>query len=92
MVFVWCVNGFGNVPALLSLVPTLVLLFVIGWSLAVCMGVANVMFQDSQHLIEVVMQILFYVTPIMYPAGAADGTAARVVVRPLEPAWPRSWN
>ena len=30
------------------------------------MGVANVMFQDSQHLIEVVMQIIFYVTPIIY--------------------------
>jgi lipopolysaccharide transport system permease protein len=64
--FVWCVQGFGNVPALLSLVPTFALLFVVGWSLAVCMGVANVMFQDSQHLIEVLMQIMFYVTPIMY--------------------------
>ena len=57
LVFVWWVNGFGNLPALLSLVPTFVLLFVVGWSLAVCMGVANVMFQDSQHLIEIVMQI-----------------------------------
>ena len=85
MVFVWCVNGFGNLPALLSLVPTLCLLFVIGWSLAVCMGVANVMFQDSQHLIEVVMQIMFYVTPIIYPAGDAAGRpAACGVVRQPE--------
>jgi lipopolysaccharide transport system permease protein len=38
----------------------------VGWSVAVCMGVANVMFQDSQHLVEIVMQIAFYVTPIMY--------------------------
>ncbi len=67
LVFVWWVNGFGNLPALVSLVPTFVLLFVIGWSLAICTGVANVMFQDSQHLIEVLMQILFYVTPIIYP-------------------------
>jgi lipopolysaccharide transport system permease protein len=63
---VWWVNGFGNLPAMLSLVPTFALLFVIGWSLAICTGVANVMFQDSQHLIEVLMQIMFYVTPIMY--------------------------
>jgi ABC-type polysaccharide/polyol phosphate export permease len=62
--FVWCVKGFGNLPALLTLVPTLALVFIIGWSLAVCMGVANVMFQDSQHLTEVVMQIMFYVTPV----------------------------
>jgi lipopolysaccharide transport system permease protein len=57
-------GGFGNLPALLTLVPTLALVFIIGWSLAVCMGVANVMFQDSQHLTEVVMQIMFYVTPV----------------------------
>ncbi len=67
LVFVWWVNGFGNLPALLSLIPTFALLFVIGWSLAICTGVANVMFQDSQHLIEVLMQVLFYVTPIIYP-------------------------
>jgi lipopolysaccharide transport system permease protein len=63
---VWYENGFGNLPALLSLVPTLALLFVVGWSLAVCTGIANVMFQDSQHLIEVLMQILFYATPIFW--------------------------
>ena len=48
-----------SVAALLSLVPTFALLFVIGWSLAVCTGLANVMFQDSQHLVEVGMQIMF---------------------------------
>ena len=30
------------------------------------MGVINVLFQDCQHLTEVVLQILFYVTPILY--------------------------
>jgi lipopolysaccharide transport system permease protein len=66
LVLTWWLNGFGNTLALLSLVPTFALLFVVGWSVAVCMGVANVMFQDSQHLVEIVMQIAFYVTPIMY--------------------------
>jgi lipopolysaccharide transport system permease protein len=66
LVLVWWLNGFGNLPALLSLVPTFALLFIVGWSVAVCMGVANVVFQDSQHLIEIVMQIAFYATPIMY--------------------------
>jgi len=65
IVFVWCVGGFGNLLTLLTLLPTFVLLFIFGWSLAVCMGVANVLFQDSQHLIEVAMQILFYATPVM---------------------------
>jgi lipopolysaccharide transport system permease protein len=65
---VWALHGFGNLPALVSLLPTLALLFLLGWSLAVCMGVVNVMFQDTQHLTEVMVQILFYVTPIIYPA------------------------
>jgi lipopolysaccharide transport system permease protein len=71
VVYVWCVTeiGLGNLPALLYLVPTLALLFVIGWSLGVCMGLANVMFQDSQHLIDVALQIAFYGTPIIYPAS-----------------------
>jgi ABC-type polysaccharide/polyol phosphate export permease len=64
--FVWMVNGFGNLPALLSLVPTLALLFIFCWALAICMGVLNVLFQDCQHLIEVLLQVLFYLTPIMY--------------------------
>ncbi len=75
--FVGIVNGFKNPLVLVSLVPTLALLFVIGWALATCMGVANVMFQDSQHLIEVLMQIMFYVTPIIYKP--------EMLLRKLEP-------
>jgi lipopolysaccharide transport system permease protein len=60
------VSGFPSVPALLSLIPTLVLLFLLGWSMAVLTGLANVFFQDTKHLVEVGFQILFYATPIMY--------------------------
>jgi lipopolysaccharide transport system permease protein len=63
---IWCLIGFGNLPALLCLIPTFVLLFIIGWSLTIFMGAANVLFQDSQHLVEVVLQMMFYMTPIMY--------------------------
>jgi ABC-type polysaccharide/polyol phosphate export permease len=47
-------------------VPSLVLLFVFAWSLAVCAGTLNVLFHDTQHLLEIILQIMFYVTPIMY--------------------------
>ena len=66
LAIVWGVNGFGNGPYLISLAPTLVLIFTLGWSLAILMGVLNVLFQDCQHLIEVLLQVLFYLTPIMY--------------------------
>jgi lipopolysaccharide transport system permease protein len=69
LTFVWLVNGFGNLPALFSLVPTLMLMFIVCWALAIFTGVLNVLFQDCQHLIEVLLQILFYLTPIMYDPG-----------------------
>jgi ABC-type polysaccharide/polyol phosphate export permease len=59
-------RGVPGVAALASLLPTLVLLFVFGWSLAVLCGSANVYFQDTQHLAEVGFQILFYLTPIIW--------------------------
>ena len=82
--FVWCVNGFGNLPALLSLVPTFALLFVVGWSLAICMGVANVMFQDSQHLIEV-----RHADPVL---PDADHLPARSAAGKRAPVWRGSVN
>jgi ABC-type polysaccharide/polyol phosphate export permease len=54
------------IAALLSLLPTLAILFVGGWSLAVLAGSANVFFQDTQHLAEVGFQLLFYLSPIIY--------------------------
>lgn len=79
LVFVWGTGGFGNLPALVSLALSLVLLFLFGWSLAVCVGVINVMFQDTQHLTEVALQILFYVTPIIYRPDQLSPELAQIV-------------
>lgn len=58
--------GLPNLLALLSLVPTLLLIFLLGWGMAVLGGLANVMFQDSEHIAAIGFQILFYATPIIY--------------------------
>lgn len=63
----WCVNGFGNLWVLPTLLVSMLILFIVSWSLAVLAGFANVYFQDTQHLCEVGFQILFYMTPIIYP-------------------------
>jgi lipopolysaccharide transport system permease protein len=63
----WIMQGFGNLPVLWCLVPGVLLLFVFTWSLAMLAGIANVYFQDTQHLCDVGFQILLYVTPILYP-------------------------
>jgi ABC-type polysaccharide/polyol phosphate export permease len=62
----WLFHGFGNLLVLPALIPTLLMLLVFGWSMSLIMGFANVYFQDTQHLAEVVSQILFYATPIIY--------------------------
>lgn len=59
-------TGWEDPRSLLTLIPTLLLLFLFGWSMAVLAGFANVWFQDTQHLTEVAFQILLYATPIIY--------------------------
>jgi ABC-type polysaccharide/polyol phosphate export permease len=48
-----------------TLVPTLLLVLLFGWSIAVLFGLLNVRFRDTRHLAEVGLQGLFYLTPIM---------------------------
>jgi lipopolysaccharide transport system permease protein len=82
------VKGFGHAPALVSLVPTLLLLFFLVWSLAVLAAFANVYFMDTQHLCDVGFQILFYATPIIYdPKDLGAGRLFWVVTHcnPLVP-------
>jgi ABC-type polysaccharide/polyol phosphate export permease len=81
LVFVWMVAGFSNLPALVSLVPTLLLLFVFGWSLSILMAYSHVYFPDTQHLAEVGLQVLFFLTPIMYPPRLLEENGLAQVVR-----------
>jgi lipopolysaccharide transport system permease protein len=60
-------RGFGKFGPLISIVPTAVLLVVLGWSLAALGGLINVHFPDTSHLAEVGFQGLFYLTPVMIP-------------------------
>jgi ABC-type polysaccharide/polyol phosphate export permease len=59
-------RGVAIVP-LLGLIPALLLLLVMGWSVAVLVGLLNVRFRDTAHMMDVVLQVLFYATPVLYP-------------------------
>lgn len=63
----WFNWGKVHLGALLTLVPSMVLLLLFGWCVALIFGLATVRFRDTRHLTEVGMQALFYLTPIMYP-------------------------
>ncbi|MFO0842416.1 MAG: ABC transporter permease [Gemmataceae bacterium] len=82
-------KGALNPIALLSLIPTFAMLFVLIWSMATLAGFANVYFQDTQHLMDVVFQILFYATPIIYyPKDLGEGSKLHFLVMNCNPLVP----
>lgn len=84
-VLAWMLKGSISLLAIASLVPTLGLFFLLGWGLAVLLGIANVYLPDTQHLVQIGLQILFYLTPIIYPANVVGqkGFAALLQFNPL---------
>lgn len=56
------------VYALWAVLPAVLLLVAFCWAVSALFAVANVFFYDTQHLGEVGFGILFFLTPILYPA------------------------
>jgi lipopolysaccharide transport system permease protein len=71
--------GFSGTLSFVSLIPTLLMTFVLGWSLATLAGFVTAYFPDMQHLAEVGLQILFYATPIIYPPDRIGGRLGWVI-------------
>lgn len=57
-------------PTILALPLVVILQFVLTLSLVYIAASANVIFADTQHLIGVLLQLLFFLTPIFYDASA----------------------
>ena len=72
LAFAWAVGGPRNPLALLTLLPSLVVLLLFGWSAAVLIALAHAYFPDAQHLAELALQALFFLTPVMYPPALLD--------------------
>lgn len=66
------VNKLWIAPALLTLLPSLLLLGIFAWSVATLCAYAHIFFPDTQHLMEVGLQVLFYLTPIVYPPSLLE--------------------
>jgi lipopolysaccharide transport system permease protein len=67
LLLTWWFKGFGNLQALPVVAAGLALLLVFGWSAALVAGYVNTVFRDIQHLTDIVFQVVFYLTPVMYP-------------------------
>lgn len=56
-----------------AVLPAIGLLMIAAWAVATVFAFTNVYFQDTQHLLEVGAQIMFYLTPIIYDRSKLDG-------------------
>ena len=82
LLMVWVVQGPKNLLYLWSVVPALAIIFALAWSVAICLGVMNVIFPDTQHLVQLAMQAAFYTTPVFY----------RPTMLPERLRWLSNWN
>jgi lipopolysaccharide transport system permease protein len=87
VVMVLCFHRFSNLWTLAVLPFSLALLVVFGWAVAVLAGYVNSVFRDIQHASEIGFQVLFYLTPIIYPPEALARTrlGQLVAYNPLVP-------
>ncbi|TMA57854.1 MAG: ABC transporter permease, partial [Deltaproteobacteria bacterium] len=62
-------NGTGLSLTILASPLVMVLQFILTLSLAYLVATANVIFRDTQHLLGVLLQLLFFLSPVFYDAS-----------------------
>lgn len=65
-------NSARPLGMLWAVLPGLGLLLVAAWAVATIVAFVNVYFHDTQHILEVGTQMLFFLTPIMYKRVQLD--------------------
>lgn len=81
IVMTWTIQGVGPILPLLTLLPSICLLFLFGWAVAILFGLANAFLQDTQHLAQIGLQILFYLTPVLYPPAVLEERGLALIPR-----------
>jgi ABC-type polysaccharide/polyol phosphate export permease len=71
--------GPGATPALLALVPLLLLQLGFTLGLSLLLATAYVYFRDTRHLVDVVLQIWFWLTPVVYAVTLVPESLRRLV-------------
>lgn len=72
------IAGSMPLPWLPLLILVVVLLTVLALGIALMLSIANVYFRDTQHFVNIGMQLWFYATPIVYPYSLIQDQAARM--------------
>ena len=69
------IAGAMVLPWLPLVLVVMILLALFTAGVALLLSIANVHFRDTQHLVAVVMQIWFYLTPIVYPVSLIESVS-----------------
>lgn len=72
----------GNFPgdAFLAMLPLLTILVLFSVGLGISLGVLNVFFRDIGQIFGIILTFWFWLTPIVYPAGALPSTIRDVMI------------
>jgi ABC-2 type transport system permease protein len=64
--------GGNPLPWLPLVAVMMLLLFAFSLGVSFLLTIANVYFRDTQHLVGILFQVWFYLTPIVYPIGEVE--------------------
>ena len=85
MAFLVVVGGFPW-PAILAMVPLVILVVALAMALGVFLGTINVFYRDVEQSTSMLLQFWFWLTPIVYPGRALPDAFASVLA--WNPMWP----
>ncbi|MGE3406129.1 MAG: ABC transporter permease [Pirellulales bacterium] len=74
-------SGFKAALPMLVVPPAVLLLFLFGWALTTIFGFITVYLPDAQYLSQIVLQLLFYLTPIFYPPEMMAKRGVGIILR-----------
>lgn len=61
--------GANLLPWIPLVIAFMAVLFVFSLGMSLLLSIGNVFFRDTQHLVGILFQVWFYLTPILYPAS-----------------------
>ncbi len=83
----WYFHGFRNLAVLPVVLPSLVLFFLFGWSVATVCGISQTHFPDTCYMLELLLQFMFYLTPIIYRPHTLQSQPGLSWVVDCNPMW-----
>jgi lipopolysaccharide transport system permease protein len=85
ILFVLLLGSDVSLSGAVALLPLLIAIeFVLIAGLAYPVAILSVWFRDTQHVLRIALQLLFYLTPIFYQASSApDGMRLLLNINPL---------